>query len=482
MNLYDTGITQVVTPSGTDYWINGIYQDGQFFDFSYDLDDPLQGYVIARMVDSSSIPLNTIKYPSSSSDRAKAMGWKNLHADNGHFLGAKQGCFWETIAYKPPGESGHINEQIPVKTKPGLSTAGYAICITKIHEGAAHMGSTCPVFEAGPKMNGNRLYRASSPNGCNGDYNNALSPVIICFYATDPSVKANVTVGYEPGFDGLKIKDLPEEQSFGDNDVLLIHDYEPGAKIMKPSSAFDFGNSSVDFFDKPILFGEFNEAADYEYEQDLLNGIGGFKKIKNADIFNNQVKIGYAQFSQINFYTKALAEEELGGSKLQNHSIAEIGVGNIAAFILSMKLFQNTAGSPLNYFLYDSSYVGTVDNLTNNAENILSHSYFPGNLEATEREWRRVYGSYYDRLYKYIHRAMTQVFNNECASRDHQFLARFVKVEDNYGGPNNNEVIDTTQWKDRGARNLELVTEIDSNADPNDYTLQLYIHGLLLNQ
>lgn len=481
MNLYDTGITQVVTPSGTDYWINVAYQNGESFDFSYDLDDPLQGYVIARMVDSSSIPLNTIKYPSSSSDRAKAMGWKNLHADNGHFLGAKQGCFWETIAYKPPGESGHINEQIPVKTKPGVSTAGYAICITKIHEGAAHVGSTCPVFEAGTKMNGNRLYRASSPSGCSGDYNNALSPVIICFYATDPSVKASVTVGYEPGFDGLKIKDLPEEQSFGDNDVLLTHDFEPGAKIMKPSLAFDFSNSSVDFFDKPILFGEFNEASISEYDNDYEK-YGGFKKKKNAQEFNNQVKIGQFNFAQVNLYFKALAEEVRGRSKLQNYSIAQIGVDNIAAFILSIKLSQNTAGSPLNYFLYDSSYVGISNSptLVNNAENLLSHSYFPGNLEATEQEWRRIYGSYYNRLYKYMHYANTQVFNNECASRDHQFLARFVKVEDNYS--TDGKMTDTTQWKDRRAKNLELVTEMGINADPNDYTLQLYIHGVLLNQ
>lgn len=278
MHWNNTNITEIVTPYGIDTWLHDVYEKGSFFNVSATLDDPLQGYVVAKMVKSGpnapkyevdAETMTTSKYPASGDKRARAIGWKNLFPKNGKFLGAEQNCFWQILYIKRPGQSGHFNENIQSFTEPGKRISGCVLCLVPI----AWDNSSCflgmspggiiPDYyrhtdnkkflevEVGDILSAQKMYRLSCPRGCLGSFKESLGTLHLCFYGKDSSVPEQV-LSDDLNFDGIKITDLPEIEKINDNHKFLVY-YRSRDSLIPENIGHIFSpNLKTVFFDQSI--------------------------------------------------------------------------------------------------------------------------------------------------------------------------------------------------------------------------------------
>lgn len=278
MHWNNTNITEVVTPNGIDTWLNGTYEAGTFFNVSATLDDPLQGYVVAKMVKKGGDTLTTAKYPASGDKRARAIGWKNLFPKNGKFLGAEQNCFWKILYIKRPGQSGHFNENIQSFTEPGKRISGCVLCLVPIawensdsytttNSNSCFLGMApgeiIPEYyrskdnekflevEVGDVLSAQKMHRLSCPRGCLGSFDDSLGSLHLCFYGKDSSVPEQV-LSDDLDFDGIKITDLPEIDSINDNHKFLVYYINNNSLIPESINHVFSPNLKTVFFNKSI--------------------------------------------------------------------------------------------------------------------------------------------------------------------------------------------------------------------------------------
>ena len=384
MHWNNTNITQVVTPNGIDTWLNGTYEAGTFFNVSATLDDPLHGYVVAKMVKKGGHTLTTAKYPASGDKRARAIGWKNLFPKNGKFLGAEQNCFWEILYIKRPGQSGHFNENIQSFTEPGKRISGCVLCLVPIawensdsytttNSNSCFLGMApgeiIPEYyrskdnenfleiEVGDVLSAQKMHRLSCPDGCLGSFEESLGTLHLCFYGKDSSVPEQV-LSDDLDFDGIKITDLPEIKSINDNHKFLVYYTNSNSLIPESINHIFSPNLKTVFFNKSI------KITSPPYSLSKVSGsFQGVNWYWNWSSGSNEWIKKSGSVNGLEWFYIDRIEREI------NKSISGVDDSKIQGYIISVKtrLLDNT---------YEINSKGNPINISDtNKETSKSHSY-----------------------------------------------------------------------------------------------------------